>query len=167
MRHREDLSTPGSAFPHHSCRSSGQPLFVPQFALWNHERMECKSLESTCDDLRGGVLKLAGPLSVSLIGRLANVGAPLWCRGHLHGQTAPPRGEVTEGRSPRGERRCSWRNAPRFCSDSSRYCVTRCVCVCARASVRVATEMIGIQVLLKIGFLTSSNSCLSGEWAAK
>ena len=54
-----------------------------------------------------------------------------------------------------------------------RYCVTRCVCVCAcvcvcvRASVRVATEMIGIQVLLTIGFLTFSNSCLSGEWAAK
>ena len=52
-------------------------------------------------------------------------------------------------------------------SDSSRYCVTRCVCVCVRASVRVATEMIGIQVLLTIGFLTFSNSCLSGEWAAK
>ena len=41
------------------------------------------------------------------------------------------------------------------------------VCACVRASVRVATEMIGIQVLLTIGFLTFSNSCLSGEWAAK
>lgn len=145
--------------------------------FWNPEGQSVKVVESTCDYRSRGFLKLAGPLSVFLIGCLAHLGVPPMvpmvpgtprrsdCPAPGAGGWGWDRGRHCWGAE--GEAEVWWHKRSQVLQRARGSCVSRRVCACVHTPVSVKAWRLGIHTgLVTIDFFFSSRfRLLSSLWA--